>query len=303
MVFWATNFTVTAKVLETWNPVLLAPVRSFVAAVALALLAMAMGQGKYLLKIPTSIVLGAGALVLGGSTVLFIIAQSLIDPVSAAIIVSSMPLLSALFGWYAGREFFTVRLSFGLVLAILGGVIAGVFSSDGQVEISFLSLLGGVLLLIAVVSYIYFARTLVIKLAHIPETPKVAVCFLATTSFTSVVALIGAASGLVPPVVDFSTPTLLNILWAGAISIGLSSALWLTAGKRLGVTVASMHHNMVPFYVMLIAIFSGGVLNPYVLVGAVLVLAGTVLAQFPAKTSRYPSSRRKTLPRFRSRAQ
>ena len=49
----------------------------------------------------------------------------------------------------------------------------------------------------------------------------------------------------------------------------------------IGVTVTSMHHNMVPFYVIAMAALTGATVSREHVIGAVLVIAGAVLAQVP----------------------
>ena len=48
---------------------------------------------------------------------------------------------------------------------------------------------------------------------------------------------------------------------------------------RIGVTVAAIHVNVVPFYVVLLMLWFGESLIIFQVVGAVLVAAGVVLAQ------------------------
>ena len=69
------------------------------------------------------------------------------------------------------------------------------------------------------------------------------------------------------------------LLWMSMIAIGLSVPLWFAAARLLGITVAAIHTNLAPFYVMLIALAFGGAVAGQQLVGAALVVAGAVLAQ------------------------
>ena len=58
---------------------------------------------------------------------------------------------------------------------------------------------------------------------------------------------------------------------------------WMTASRLLGVTVASIHLNGVPFYVILMALAVGGTIYTSQVWGACLVAAGALLAQLPAR--------------------
>ena len=55
--------------------------------------------------------------------------------------------------------------------------------------------------------------------------------------------------------------------------------LWFTSARILGLTVAAIHTNLAPFYVMLIAVGFGGTVSGRQVLGAVLVAAGALLAQ------------------------
>ena len=60
---------------------------------------------------------------------------------------------------------------------------------------------------------------------------------------------------------------------------GCVIGFWLRSAEYLGVTVAAIHINLVPFYVIVIAFFSGGWLSSYQIIGACLVVAGAVITQ------------------------
>ena len=82
--------------------------------------------------------------------------------------------------------------------------------------------------------------------------------------------------------VDGSLRSIGPILWAGMFSNGISMALWLAGAAYLGVTVASVHQNLVPFYVMLIALALGGGIAVHQFWGALLlVVASAVATQLP----------------------
>ena len=51
------------------------------------------------------------------------------------------------------------------------------------------------------------------------------------------------------------------------------------SADRIGVTIAAIHVNVVPFYVVVLMILFGGSLNLWQLGGAILVAAGVILAQ------------------------
>jgi drug/metabolite transporter (DMT)-like permease len=62
-------------------------------------------------------------------------------------------------------------------------------------------------------------------------------------------------------------------------SIALSQTLWIVSVGLLGIGIASLHMNAVPFYVMLITFALGGSWNWAQAIGAAIVVAGVAVAQ------------------------
>ena len=88
-------------------------------------------------------------------------------------------------------------------------------------------------------------------------------------------------TGWLPPVAPDGREILL-LLWMGCIGIGLSTPLWFLSVRLLGVTVASMHQNLLPFYVVVLAVLLGqGEIGGRTLAGAALVSLGALVAQLP----------------------
>ena len=58
---------------------------------------------------------------------------------------------------------------------------------------------------------------------------------------------------------------------------------WLVGWGMIGITVAAIHTNLAPFYVMLIALAFGGAVSGRQVLGAVLVALGALLAQLSTR--------------------
>ncbi len=54
---------------------------------------------------------------------------------------------------------------------------------------------------------------------------------------------------------------------------------WMLSADRIGVTVAAIHINVVPFYVVILMLWFGGSLILTQIAGAILVAVGVILAQ------------------------
>ena len=84
---------------------------------------------------------------------------------------------------------------------------------------------------------------------------------------------------------DFSFNSVMVVLFLGVFSTGLSVLLWLHGAKRLGVTTAGLHQNLVPVFVMLIMFILGEGFQWREGVGGLLVICGASIAQLRNRES------------------
>jgi drug/metabolite transporter (DMT)-like permease len=99
------------------------------------------------------------------------------------------------------------------------------------------------------------------------------------------VALVLEGSGWVDLNAPWSVSDLPLIGGLCAFGVGLSMVCWMISAEKIGVTIAALHINALPFYVLLLGLMFGGTLLMSQVTGAVLVATGAVLAQIPAQRS------------------
>lgn len=276
MLLWSWNFPLIVEILKTWDPLALAPVRIGLAGIAVTLAAMLAGQTSHFAEMLRSRSFVWVSLLYGLSALLFVMGQDLVDAVSAAVILSCMPIVSALLGWLEGVERPTRRLVAAIVLTVSGGTLTSLVSAQGSGTEGSLT---GILLLIAGMSiYVWSTRGLVLGFEKVPDLAKSGLSMLIATVPLMAAAGLGFA---VNPALEFdlSGHTLLLVFIMSVISVGLTTVLWLWTGRQVGVTVAAMHHNMVPFYVIVLAALGGAVVTGQHVLGAMLVVAGAAIAQ------------------------
>ena len=278
MLCWATTFPATELLLASWDPVLLAAARLTVAAfVALLLLAL-FGKPRELSTAPWASILPIGGLGLGTGVLLLTLGQAHANLVIVAIIGTLVPLVSALFGVAQGTERIDLRLGIAITLAVAGGIVAtGVFSE----RIDFRG--GELLALVSVVLWTWYSRASIDKLSMLSDLTKSTVNMLAGSVVITLAALVAVGLGLVPVSLDLGTASLVQLGWLGTIAVCLSTLLWLKAARLIGVTIAAMHQNLVPFYVMAMALAIGGRVETVQLVGGIMVVTAAVLAQWPVQ--------------------
>ncbi|MEO1162123.1 MAG: DMT family transporter, partial [Pseudomonadota bacterium] len=195
MIVWSLHFPLSVAILKTWDPLALTPVRMGLAGITVASVGLLSGQASAMLALATNRRFGLVSVVFGLSGLFFIIGQSRIDAVSAAVIVSSMPIFSALMGWLEGLERPGLKLMLAIGLTVAGGVLTSTVSAQGSGGEGSLS---GILFTLAgVIAYVWYTRQLVVAFADTPAISKVAVSMLISIIPCSVILACFAGAGTV----------------------------------------------------------------------------------------------------------
>ena len=166
----------------------------------------------------------------------------------------------------------------GIVLAIVGGSLATVADAGGPAGPH-----GGELLVLAsMVLWIWYSRAALRRLAGYGDLALSGLTFAAGAIIAALVVAVALPMGLAEAKVSLAAPEFAALLWMSMIAIGLSVPLWFTCSRLLGITIAAIHTNLAPFYVMLIALALGGAISLHQVMGAALVASGVLLAQLSA---------------------
>ncbi|HEX6014424.1 MAG TPA: EamA family transporter [Geminicoccaceae bacterium] len=163
-------------------------------------------------------------------------------------------------------------------MALLGGSLAslaGATTAAGPRG-------GEVLVLGSMILWIWYSRAALARMRGHSDLALSGLAFAAGALIVAPLVALALPLGLAAPRFDLSVRTLAVLAWMSMAAIGLSVLLWFTCARLLGVTVAAVHTNLAPFYVMLIALGFGGSVAGQQLAGAALVVAGALLAQLTA---------------------
>jgi len=273
MLTWATGFPAVDYLLPVLPPVWLVAARMVLGVVALLPVWWLLDGPRALAAAPWRSAMVTGAIGFGLGAWLLILAQARVGAVTAAVITATLPVIGiAMEAAFDGRRV-THRLILGLVLSLAGGVMAY------AAGLGRLTLGPGALL--AFGSVLVFAwgsrRTTLLPISAIGRTTITLVgAAIATVLAAAASALAG---GPVPDLAGFGGGHLAALVGYGIGALALSQVLWIVSVGRLGIGVASMHINIAPFYVMLLAVAFGGLWDWWQAVGAVVVAAGVVIAQ------------------------
>ncbi len=279
MALWATGFPATEVLLESWHPLLLAPARLTTASLVLLCIMAMTGRLGELRAVPWRDVVQIGSCGIGAATICLIWGQSYSDPITVSIITTGLPACAAVMGFLAGDDRPTARVLAGVALAISGGIVATVAaSSEGP------GFRGGEIInLCGVILFTWFTRASIRRLSMLSAVTKSCVTLgVGALSILPVIAIVLATGLVEQPAYDLSLKSLALCFYMGGIAVGCSMTLWMYGARLLGVTVAAIHQNTVPFWVMLFSVLIiGQQLFLGQVWGALLVIAGALLAQSP----------------------
>lgn len=279
IVLWASSFLATDRLLASWNPVWLTVGR--ILGAGLVLLAFCALTGRLATLRPESWpkMVGASVLGFGLAGLAIVVGQKYADPVTTAIIVTAGPLISALMGILDGSERPGPHLWAGILMAMAGGVLASLEPGSWLPSPKG----GELLVLLSQVLWIWYSRISASGLGALDAIAKSTLGLTTGGLFLLAAAALGTAFGLVPLEIDTRPSSLALLGWLAGFSIALSVSLWLVGVRILGATIAAIHTNLAPFYVMLMGlILFGSTPRLGQIIGGALVAGGAALAQWPA---------------------
>jgi drug/metabolite transporter (DMT)-like permease len=275
MVVWAAGLPAADLIIAHMPPIALTAARTTLAALVLLPLWIVAEGVETVLRANWTRGAWVGFVTLGLASFFVIIALQFNDPVTVAIVSAAMPVVGILLECLADKRPFTRALAIGLVLSLLGGLIA-VSGAKGEVDFG----IGVLAALASVILYTWGSRETVKALPELSALGRVAI----TVTGSAVVALIVAvADGILrgnwPDWAAIGLPEFTGLAIFGIGSMAISQLLWIISVGRIGIGAASMHMNAVPFYVMLMVFILGGPWNWAQTVGAAIVVTGALIAQ------------------------
>jgi drug/metabolite transporter (DMT)-like permease len=275
MVIWAAGLPAANLIIPHMPAVALTAARATLAALLL-LPIWWLVEGR-------AVVLGAdwlrgawvGFVTLGLASVFVVLALQLNDPVTVAIVTAIMPVAGILLECVADRRPFTRALALGLVLSVVGGIVA-VSGEGGQLDFGF----GVLAALASVLCYTWGSRETVKALPDLTALGRSTVTVAGCAAVMLVAALCdGLLRGNWPDWGAIGLPEFAGLAIFGIGSMAVSQLLWIVSVGRIGIGAASMHMNAVPFYVMLMVFALGGPWSWFQTLGAAIVVTGALLAQ------------------------
>ena len=274
MLIWAAGLPAASVLIPLLPPLPLSTARVTLAALALLPVWLLVEGPAALIRANW----GKGVLVgssLGLGALLMILGQTRTDAVTVAVISAAMPVVGVALEVLLDGRRITAALIIGLVLSLIGGIIALQGGAGG-----FGFGLGALMCFGSVVIFTIGSRLTVTGFPDLTPLGRTTIT-LVGAAVASLIATAGqmALGGPVPDFGAFGAREIGMLLLFGVGSLAISQLMWIVAVGHLGIGLASLHINATPFYVMLILFAFGGVWNWMQAFAALVVAIGVLVAQ------------------------
>lgn len=282
MVTWASGLPAADLIVPHMPPIALTAGRATLAALVLLPIWWAVEGTESLRQANWLQGAWVGFVALGLASFFVVIALTLTDAVTVAIVTAIMPVAGIALECVADRRPLTRAVVLGLVLSLAGGLI-GLSGGMTSVNLGF----GALAALASVLCYTWGSRETVRALPQMTALGRSTVTVTGAAAVMLVAALAdGAIRDAWPDWSAIGMKEMAGLAIFGIGSMAVSQLLWIISVGRIGIGAASLHMNAVPFYVMAIVFVLGGAWNWWQTAGAVVVVTGALVAQGLLKVTR-----------------
>ena len=278
-VSWGANLPVTKVMLRYFDLLPMAALRTIAAVATLALLlALVEGRRALLLSIRFDRFAGLG-LMMAGFFAIYATGIYFSNPITAAAVSVAGPLVSAITVRLVTGAPFDKGFGVALLLTILGGAILALASLSGAAHVTFE---GGEIIVLFSSSLwaLYSIKAQVWFDRHESQLHRAYAASLSSAGWLVAGAVAAVAAGWARSPVGAGDGWVWTQLLATAVlASGIGSFTWNIGANRLGVAIAALWVNLVPFFAILWAMAYGFTPNPYQIVGGLVALTGVVYMQ------------------------
>ena len=276
---WGANVPVSKVMLEHFDLIPMSAIRTAAGAVVLALL-VASVEGVRGLRIDVGLrrftLLG---LMMGGFFTIYTLGIQFSNPISAAAVQVAGPLVSAVTVRFVTGARFDPGFGTALGLTLLGGgiLVAGSVLGAGSVTLGggeFVVLASNALwTLYSLKAQAWFDRA--------SQLHRTYVASVSAMSWMAVLSVVLVGLGWTHSPFAVRDPWVWTQLLAIAVfASALGGYFWNVGASRLGVAIASLWVNLVPFFAVLWSMAYGFIPNAYQILGGLVALSGVVYMQW-----------------------
>ena len=201
------------------------------------------------------------------------------NPITAAAVQVAGPLVASVTVRLVTGLRFDPGFGVALALTVLGGLIlsAGSLFSTGSVTFGG----GEIVVLLSNVLWTLYSIKAQAWFDRASQLHRAYVASLSAMGWLTVASLGLIAVGWARSPFDVTDPWIwTQLITVAILASGLGSYCWNVGASRLGVAVASLWVNLVPFFAVLWSMVYGFIPNAYQIVGGLVALSGVVYMQW-----------------------
>lgn len=278
-VSWGANVPVSKVMLQHFDMVPMLTIRTLAAVATLGvLLVLAEGVGSLRIGIRRKHFVLIG-LMMSGFFTMFLVGIRFSNPISAAAVQVAGPLVAAATVRAVTGARFDPGFGVALVLTLTGGAIlaggslfgSGALTLGGGEVIVLLS--NALWTLYSLKAQAWFDRASQLHRAYVASLSA----FGWMAAFTLLLVGLGWANS---PFAVTDAWVWSQLLLVAVFASGVGAYLWNVGASRLGVAIASLWVNLVPFFAVLWSMTYGFVPNAYQITGGLVALSGVVYMQW-----------------------
>ena len=276
--FWGANFVLAGPILADLPPLWAAAIRFLLGAALMFIIAGARKEKMLgLLKRHAPIYLLLGCVGITGFNLFFFYALQSTSANSAALIMATNPLLTALLAIGLLGERLTARHLVALPVALIG--VAVVISQGDMNKLASLSFAHGDLLMLA--ANLSWAMYNVLVRRYMPQGSSIVNTSWVMAAGAILLVSVALGSGTHVSALDEKASIAMLVMVVGGTV--LAYLFWSIGIARLGAARTSIFLNFVPVFAMLVGVFLGSFPTSAQVFGGVLVLGGVTISMFPPR--------------------
>lgn len=276
---WGANVPVSKVMLQHFDIVPMLTIRTLAAVGTLGvLLLLVEGIGKLRIEVGLKRFLLIG-LMMSGFFIIFTVGIRFSNPISAAAVQVAGPLVAAVTVRLATGMRFDPGFGVALALTLTGGAILAAGSLFGR---GALTLGGGeIIVLLSNALWTIYSLKAQAWFDRASQLHRAYAASLSAFGWMAVLSVVLIALGWEhSPFAVTDGWVWTQLLLVAVFASGMGAYLWNVGASRLGVAIASLWVNLVPFFAVLWSMTYGFMPNAYQIIGGLVALSGVVYMQW-----------------------
>jgi drug/metabolite transporter (DMT)-like permease len=274
---WGANVPVTKVMLGYFDLMPMAAVRTTAATAALGvLLWLVEGRRALRIDLPFGRFVALGFM-MGGFFTVYALGIYFSNPITAALVGVAAPLVSAATVWLVTRQAFDPGFGVALSLTLMGGLILASGSLFGR-DTTFRG--GEIIVMLSSALWTLYSIKAQAWFDRASQLHRTYVASLSALGWLILVAVALVAVGWSKqPFGVGDSWVWTQLIVTAVLASGMGGYFWNIGAARLGVAIASLWVNLVPFFAILWSMAYGFMPNVYQIVGGLVALSGVVYMQ------------------------